>query len=403
MKAGKFGLLSASGYVEDARRSTFVDLSHWQGGVDFDKMFSPLQDPQVEAVIVKATEGWSYRDPMFETNASQLAASGKPWGAYHFWWPTLGPASQAANFFETVNPYAPSMYPVIDVEKAPPADWSNIKVAAVLRDFLESIILQFDEYPIVYTGAWWWDRYIGDVAPSWQSRYDYWLAHYLLIPNTSTGLPRLPRSFDGYDNVAAWQYTSNGDGKKYGAQSSGLDMNVTLVDLSDLLVDAPSPPPPPVGLEERVEILEQEVEDLAGALVSAATDLEGTKLRLNQTKSDLAATGLVVQDHADRIAVLEEGGGTQHGPNGSLWATVVNDKAAWFTFKDYNANGLPIISERYQPLTATELGNRLLVYNVQIRSGDGRWFYQAYVPGSEPGKINKGDPFVRVDRVLIGG
>ena len=94
-----------------------VDLSHHNGKVDL----TAAKNDGIVGVIHKATQGWKYRDPMYETNREQALAAGLLWGAYHFGVGADGVA-QADFFLSTVQADNPDLL-VLDFE-ANPADSS---------------------------------------------------------------------------------------------------------------------------------------------------------------------------------------------------------------------------------------------------------------------------------------
>lgn len=57
-----------------------VDISHYQGNVDFEKM----KQHDIKFVFIKATEGTNYKDEMFDTNMYNADKSKLIVGAYHF-------------------------------------------------------------------------------------------------------------------------------------------------------------------------------------------------------------------------------------------------------------------------------------------------------------------------------
>jgi lysozyme len=92
-----------------------VDISRYQGSVDFDRLYAG----GAHFVFIKATEGADYVDPKFADNWRRARAAGLPRAAYHFmfWCRT---ASEQAHWFERNVPNDPdALPPVLDVE------WNN--------------------------------------------------------------------------------------------------------------------------------------------------------------------------------------------------------------------------------------------------------------------------------------
>lgn len=76
------------------------DISHWQGTVNFDQLATAA-----EFVIIKASEGVSYRDPMMKTYRDNARRVGMLVGYYHFARPTYGNSAEAEAkyFMDTVK------------------------------------------------------------------------------------------------------------------------------------------------------------------------------------------------------------------------------------------------------------------------------------------------------------
>lgn len=76
------------------------DISHWQGSINFDKLATAA-----EFVIIKASEGVTYRDPMMPTYRDNARRVGMLVGYYHFARPTYGNSaeSEAQYFMQTIK------------------------------------------------------------------------------------------------------------------------------------------------------------------------------------------------------------------------------------------------------------------------------------------------------------
>ncbi len=71
-----------------------IDISHWQGKPDFDKLKT-----QVDFIIIKATEGTNYVDTEFIRNQSEIRRTGLGLGYYHFARPEYNSAEAEADWF----------------------------------------------------------------------------------------------------------------------------------------------------------------------------------------------------------------------------------------------------------------------------------------------------------------
>jgi GH25 family lysozyme M1 (1,4-beta-N-acetylmuramidase) len=174
---------------------------------------------KARAAIVKLIEGYTL-DPLGATNWSQSRGL-LPRAGYCFFHPDMDGAEQASQFLAAFGDDFGEFGPCIDVE-APttknaagqtvvPA-WSAAWVSG-LRECLKVLEATTGRVPIIYTGAWFWQPAIGN--QTWAARYPLWVASY-------TPTPIIPAP---WTNALIHQYTSSGDGKAYGCQSTGLDLN----------------------------------------------------------------------------------------------------------------------------------------------------------------------------------
>ena len=95
---------------------------------------------------------------------------------------------------------------------------------------------------MVYTRKTFWDQNLG--RTTWAGSRQLWTAHYTL------DAPWIPMDWTTW---AVWQYTSHGDGHKYGAQSASIDMNRAK---EGFVVSGPTLEERVGGLERRVAVLE---------------------------------------------------------------------------------------------------------------------------------------------------
>lgn len=93
-----------------------IDISAHNGVVDFDKVASVGMD----FVILKATEGATFKDKNFATNYRKARKAGLKVGAYHFFRFDVGGYMQALNLMHSIKGRRLELPVVIDVE-----EWSN--------------------------------------------------------------------------------------------------------------------------------------------------------------------------------------------------------------------------------------------------------------------------------------
>ena len=91
-----------------------IDISRHNGEIDFRK----VADSGIEFVFIKASEGVSHKDNMFNRNLQESAKAGLKTGAYHFFRFDKEGVDQAINFLEALGNHTTDMGLVIDVEQA---------------------------------------------------------------------------------------------------------------------------------------------------------------------------------------------------------------------------------------------------------------------------------------------
>ncbi len=188
-----------------------IDVSHWQGTIDWKRVRSSGQ----QFVFIKATEGKSYRDKQFLTNVNGARAVGLLVGAYHFV-NAVNVADaklEAAHFVGRLQEAGGvarfDLPPVMDYENNP-ANLSKSAMNAVALAFLQEVERLGGRKPIIYTG-----NAFAQNFTSLLSGYDLWIARY---SNT-----RVPDDAPAWKQWDFWQYTDSG---QVGGISGGVDLNV---------------------------------------------------------------------------------------------------------------------------------------------------------------------------------
>lgn len=191
-----------------------LDCSHWQDNnstpITFD--FHKAKAAGAQFAIMKASQSvWSDED--YRINNANARAAGMIRGAYHFLVWEADPVAQADYFWSVIKADPGELPPVADFEwwKTTPGNALDI-----LSRFLARLEQLCGRVPMIYTSAGFWNPY-GSRDAKW-ARYPLWVAHY------TTGAPIIPLPWTDY---AIHQYTSKGDGKLYGAESAGIDLNRT--------------------------------------------------------------------------------------------------------------------------------------------------------------------------------
>lgn len=179
-----------------------MDISHLNGPINWDNL-----SQQISFVYCKASQGASFKDPMFQNNLGQIKQKGLIMSAYHFLTFQNTAQQQADNFMGCgIDFSAPgTLPPALDVEWQVPDSLNKFildnKAACIqlISDWLQLITTQTGRTPVIYTAKSFWFEYLGN--PSGFESYPLW------IPAYQNNLPGLP---PGWTNYAIWQYSGAG-------------------------------------------------------------------------------------------------------------------------------------------------------------------------------------------------
>lgn len=214
----------------------FIDTSHWDGNLDFQKLF----DLGIYAFYPKATEGTGGVDSEFLNSVSKIKAiPGAIWGAYHYFRVYYDPIIQAEHFYEYAK-YT-QLPPVIDVEPYNNTGLTKAVFTANLEKCVNRLIQLFTRKICIYTGYYAWQDLT--TSPAWAANCYLWDANYQVL------VPRIPLPWTNY---LYWQFT---DRDPIGNDTFDANyFNGTKEDLYKLAnLEIPN------TLEERVKKLEDDV------------------------------------------------------------------------------------------------------------------------------------------------
>ena len=167
-----------------------IDISNNDGHIDF----NAVKNSGVEVIIMKATEGVDYVDPMLETYYNQVKDKGFNIGFHHFMSEKTDPVRQAEDFWNSIKNKEFNVIPTLDIEV------NNYgRSAREITDRCLSFINRFKEVSgydcMIYTGG-----YFGrDNLDSRIKIYKGWIAHYGVNQPMETGF-----------TVVGHQYTETG-------------------------------------------------------------------------------------------------------------------------------------------------------------------------------------------------
>lgn len=210
-----------------------VDVSHYQGTINWEQMIAK----GVRFAIIKAAEGTSWVDPKFDRNAMECTRLGLPFGSYHYWYPTFDTKLQAMNLVNAMMGHDPKLGLWGDLEQAKPAG-STVDAGARAVSYLTTMAGFYK------TGAYTNYYYPKDVLNSnvGLARFPLWAANYG-VQSPSIAAPWK------FSQALFWQFTSQGDGYAFGAESPTLDLNYWMGTDDDFYayagIVAPAPVPVP--------------------------------------------------------------------------------------------------------------------------------------------------------------
>lgn len=142
-----------------------IDISSYQGNIDF----KAVKDDGVEIVILKATEGKTWKDNMFNTYYNQAKEQGLKIGAYHFL-RNNETEEEINNFLSVIKDKPMDIKLVIDSE----VDLGGTAhTSKKVRDFADTLLNKGYEI-CLYTGEYFYrdnlDKTVKDI-PLWVAKY----------------------------------------------------------------------------------------------------------------------------------------------------------------------------------------------------------------------------------------
>lgn len=193
-----------------------IDLSHWNGVVDFAK----VKKDGVEAVIMKCTQGTAMFDNNFAKNKADARKAGLLCGFYHF---ANGSDSikEADWFVKTVGDLQEGEFVVLDfeIDIAKPAEWC--------KAWLDRVSSKLGFKPLLYSNE---ARIIAiDFKIVSDADYGLWIAKY--GDNDDKAEANEVPNTDEWKFYAIWQFSSTG---KVGGISGRVNLNTTDMDLKTL-------------------------------------------------------------------------------------------------------------------------------------------------------------------------
>ena len=168
-----------------------VDLSKWQGEVDFAK----IRQAGKTYVFVKVSQGTNGVDPDYARNIAGARAAELLVGSYHFYSTDDTAQAQFDNLSKHLDLKPGDLPPVVDIEIL--AKNSLPDLVAELKTFLQLIEGKYGVKPILYSG-----ENFANVNLKGFEAHPLWLAEYTNAPS-----PKLPLDWSQW---TFWQHTQDG-------------------------------------------------------------------------------------------------------------------------------------------------------------------------------------------------
>jgi len=186
-----------------------IDISNHNGIIDFNQVMAA----GIQAVIIKATEGVDYTDPLLEEHYKNASGTGLAIGFYHFMSEKTEPTQQAIDFYNAIKDKEYNIFPVLDIESN---TYGRSKLGVTDRciEFLEKFKELSGIDCIVYTYV----SFANDYLDNRLAKYKCWIAHYGVDTPSST--------LAWANNYVGHQYTDKGS-------VSGIRGNVDLNNFTD--------------------------------------------------------------------------------------------------------------------------------------------------------------------------
>lgn len=189
-------------------------------------------------VIIKATEGTTYKNSYYAADIAAARANGMIAGAYHFLRFNRDGAAQADHFLASIGGTVPrgDLPPMVDVE-----DIDNNPDVSILTTWIDRVEQVTGRKPMIYSGNWYWSGYLGNPLGFGD--------HPIAWSSYTSACPTIP---DDFSSLTIWQYLGD-TGTTPGIQGA-CDQDKFYGSTADLLKLADSVPSfqgTPMGMESQ--------------------------------------------------------------------------------------------------------------------------------------------------------
>jgi len=171
-----------------------IDVSHWQGEIDWDR----VAGAGVGFAIIRVADGTGTLDRQWGRNWPEARRVGILRGAYQYFRPDQDPIAQADLFLEHMGPLEDEdIAPVIDVETT--GGRSPSQIAAAVRRWIDRVEAATGRAVLIYTGKYFWQDQVGG-SPDFGSN-GLWVAQW------GPTCPDIPGPWPRWD---FWQTSATG-------------------------------------------------------------------------------------------------------------------------------------------------------------------------------------------------
>ena len=171
-----------------------IDVSEYQGIINWESVSQINDGHQINFVIVRSTAGRNKRDRFFTSNFREAKKHNFIRGAYHYYRPNENSNDQASNFIKNVKLASGDLPPILDIEKISSVQ-SLKSLKTGIKNWLNIIEDHYGIKPILYTGAHYYKDYLKDEF----TNYHIWIANYNQVEDPLRN-----------QNWSLWQFSDNG-------------------------------------------------------------------------------------------------------------------------------------------------------------------------------------------------
>lgn len=150
-----------------------IDISHYQGKIDWNKLELQIKDKPVDFFIMRATMG-DDQDHHFKEYWHILDTIDIIRGAYHYYRPNQNSTLQAQNFIDNVKLRPGDIRPILDIERNSTIQ-SQERLRKGVQNWLDIVEQHYGVKPIIYTGDT-FNRHV--LLGNGFEDYPLWIANY---------------------------------------------------------------------------------------------------------------------------------------------------------------------------------------------------------------------------------